>query len=227
MAKSKAVWIYQCHQHALCLSVNPLSTFLIFRILTAWCWKDCIPSDYSTFLLDRSHTLFIRHRSQILQQCIGLSMLNGPYILLSCSLQCAGKHSPASHGPQSPKTWTEKGWAMHCKFCTLNVIPTHGMSTGKAVIQRTKGKWQSTVGRSLLIRFFIVTQLELRPSYTATTVLLRIVLCFIILDKAVFLNSWNLSTHQHLSWYSDLTPTPKSDWVVLLCDIVCYHFRTL
>lgn len=231
MAKSKAVWIYQRNQHALCLSVNPLRTFLIFRILTAWCWKDCIPSDYSTFLLDISHTLFTQHKSQIRQQCVGLSMLNGPYILPSCSLKCVVKHSSASHGPQSPKTWMEKGWAMHYKFCTLNAVPTHVMSTGKAVIQRKKVKWQSSVGRSLLIRFFIVTHLELRPSYMATPVLLRIVFCFIVLDKAVFLNSSGYFTDVE-SFYTPtpflvFCPHPNLDWIVLLCDIVCYHFRTL
>lgn len=128
-------------------------------------------------------------------------MLNGSYILSSCSLQCVGKHSLASHGPQSPKTWMEKGWAMHCKFCTLNAGRIHITSTGKAVIQRKKGKWQSTVGRSLLIRFFIITHLNLRPGYMATPVLLRIMFFFIVLNKAVFLNS---STDVE----SFCTPTP-------------------
>lgn len=152
-------------------------------------------------------------------------MLNGPYILLSCPLLCTGKHFQL-HMVHSLPTLGYKKAHMHCKFCTLNVIPTHIMSTGKAVIQRMKGKWQSTVGRSLLIRFFIVTHLELRPSYMATPVLLRIVLCFIVLDKAVFLNSSGNFTDVESSY----TPTPflvfwphPNPKIWLNCATLWYH----
>ena len=60
------------------------------------------------------------------------------------------------------------------------------MPTGNAVIQRKEGKSQSTVGRSLPIGFFHIPTFRVEAKlFTYSLVLLRIVLCFRVLEKAV------------------------------------------
>lgn len=72
---------------------------------------------------------------------------------------------------------------MHCKVCTLDIGAIHVMPTGKAVIQRNS---QSIVGRSLPIGFFHIPTFRVKAKlFTYSLVLLRIVLCFRVLEKAV------------------------------------------